>query len=365
MSMTKAATLTLHIGTEKTGTSTLQNLLLKNQPALQASGLLYPKSIFMPTMRTHLGLVFYATGANSAMKKGRETLGKDDIEAYNSTLISKLQAEIAAAGCPHVLMSSEHISSRLRKPSDVKRLMAGLGQLADSINMVVYIRPQYDLYASQYSTKIKGGNMKPPRAPNPLRDHVFNYDSMLKVWEQAPHISSVKVRLFDRAHFKDGDLIADFFETIGVEMPPDLVRPPRELNQRLDVSALEFLRTINQLDVDAARHTPQRRQMVKLLGQISKPSSLAMPAAILQQIDDMYRDTNALVAARYFPDIVGPLFPPFVADKGDPPQGLTVAQAVEIGARLLQARDQNMKSGKKREKAPGVDPVSIAATHQT
>jgi hypothetical protein len=344
--MDKAETLTLHIGTGKTGTSTVQSFLIQNQPKLAASGLLYPQSILFPNLLTHLGLVYYALGTNTAMKNGRATFTKAEIESYNSVLIEKLRDEIIVSGCPHILMSSEHLSTALRKPKELARLIGGLSQLAHSINVVMYIRPQYELYASQYSTKIKGRDTGPPKAPDRLRDHVFDYDKKLKLWEAARGISAIKVRLFNRKYFKNGDLIDDFFDAIGVPMPMDTVRPPRELNQRLDAGALEFLRTVNKLDLDASRPTSQRRTLVRLLGQISQQDSLAMPAAILQQIDSMYRDSNANVAARYFPGRAGPLFAPFTADKADPPETLTVADAVAIGVRLLQARDQELDQAK-------------------
>lgn len=37
-------TFTLHIGTEKTGTTTLQSFLSKNRDALSKQGIIYPKS---------------------------------------------------------------------------------------------------------------------------------------------------------------------------------------------------------------------------------------------------------------------------------------------------------------------------------
>src|SRR5689334_17073301 len=115
----------LHIGTEKTGTTSVQKFMSLNRGLLQRAGVLYPVS---PGNENHLALTAVAkVQGNEVWDK----LGIADREAagvFRRQFREKLTAELRAANCSTVVMSGEHCSSRLRKDDDVKRLHEFLRQ---------------------------------------------------------------------------------------------------------------------------------------------------------------------------------------------------------------------------------------------
>ncbi len=335
---TPADVITLHIGTEKTGTSTIQAFLVKNQAVFNAAGLLYPQSPLATGEHSHAGLVHFVVGDyNRGRKKSDAEVPKAESEAFGSNFIPKLRHEILESKARHVLLSSAHLSSALRDAGTIATLVKHLRKLASEIRLIIYLRPQYDMHTSLYSTQIKGGRTKPIVGKFGHQTLInYNYDRKLKNWEAALGADHITVRLFGRPHFKNGDLLDDFFDALRFPIPEAAQRPGSTLNRRLDAWAVEFLRICNTIEgLEAAKPGPARRALIKRLEDVSDHASLMMPAADLEKLDRHFRASNAEVARRYFPDRPGPLFPPFEAKAPDPPAALTAAKAVEIGVRAL------------------------------
>ena len=250
----------------------------------------------------------------------------------------KLRQEIAQSKCQHVLLSSAHLSSALRDVQSIQSLVRNLQKLAREVRLIIYIRPQHELHTSLYSTQVKGGRIK-QLASKLGHQTLLNYDynRKLKMWDKALGPGMITVRLFGRSHFKNGDLLDDFFDALRFPIPESISKPRNELNRRLDAHSVEFLRTVNTLDhLAASKPGVARRALVKRLEDLSEHTCLIMPAADLRRLDEHFRASNDEIARRYFPDKLGSLFPPFQAKAPDPPSELTAAKAVEIGVRALE-----------------------------
>ena len=122
-------TIYLHIGTQKTGTTTLQNLGSRNRDALAHQGLLYPRT---PGTVNHYGLpVFAAWGrVQSDLTRDLGLNTPSDVAAYLQSFPDRLGDEIRASGCSKVWLSNEHLSSRIRSPEYLGRLATLLRSLA-------------------------------------------------------------------------------------------------------------------------------------------------------------------------------------------------------------------------------------------
>jgi hypothetical protein len=222
--------------------------------------------------------------------------------------------------------------------ASVDRAIDVLAAISDDIRVVIYFRPQYELFPSTYSTSVKGGNAEPARVPSP-QDHFFNYDKMLGLWERAIGRDRIDVRLFVRSDFKGGNFIADFFSVMGMQVP-GWASEPKLVNPRLSAAALEFLRIANGLNQAAASEDRflDVGQLVVSLERIVGNNDPFVGDEILQAIDEAFQESNDLVAARYFPDRQGGLFARFVADGNATVSALTAEQAVTIGMQLWQIR---------------------------
>ena len=341
-------TIWMHIGTEKTGTSTIQTACVWNKELLAAAGVLYPSAPVLEGTRTHAGLVYYAA---EDLDLGRmpqfrgAPMSAQDVAYHRQTMITRLGEEVEASGMDTVLLSSEHLSSCLRKPPSVARLIGGLREIADEVRVVIYLRPQYQVYPSAYSTQIKGGSNRPGKPPVRANNRFYNYDLMLQLWEEAVGRENMVVRLFERARFVNGDLLDDFFSTVGFAIPPEFRRPAKSRNRSLDADTMEFLRLANGLRPDNA-NAADWHGLIRQLEEGSDREALAVPADILQRIERLYAESNSNVAKRYFPELERGLFEPLRPPVTDEPPGLTINKAIAIGLRLWLHR-----SGQEREAA--------------
>ena len=350
MPTTVTKTITLHIGTEKTGTSTLQKQFDMNRDLLKKAGVLYPVA---GGPRVHSALKQLAL-AEPARKKPKKNVAESAEPPLNEAeLMAELRREIEQSGCRHVLFSHEHFSSRLRNAESIGRLVAAMRTLAEEVKVVVFIRPQYDLFGSIHSTWVIGGGKEPAVVPDKAKRLFYDYDRMLRLWENAVGIANVTVRRFGRKYFKDGDLTATFFDALGMETPAGYVlSPPR--NTSFDAPTLEFLRLLNIHAEGMADGSANefRRDAIKGLRRLSQPGSPIVAASVLQGVDELCAESNQRVVDRYFAGKLDRLFEPFDASAYKAVVELTPSRAVEMALMLFTKAKQLPKSEKKQKPRP-------------
>jgi hypothetical protein len=336
-----ARSITLHIGTEKTGTTAIQNCFASHREKLAAAGILYPVS---PGRSNHAGLIYFVAGERDRPPSPHLIgITRDDAAAYSAGFMDRLRNEIAASGCETVFFSSEHLSSRLRSPPSIARLIASMRELADEVRVLTYLRPQYELLPSSYSTTIKSGGTNLVRGPKTVKQHSYNYEKMLNFWERAVGRQNMIVRRFGRSYLKDGSLIEDFFAAIGMEVPKG-VEADRVINPALDGYTVEFLRLANPFLPSAPVEGGARERLpfVKALEGMSERQIPIIASETLREMDRNFQDGNKAVAEKYFPELGGVLFPPYAGADQSVPE-LTVAKAVEIAVRLWHLKTDEVK----------------------
>ena len=291
----------LLIGTEKTGTTTLQSFLATNRAALKANGFLYPEFC---GRTNHTGLAAYAMAPGR--RDGIRSIWGCRSEAEVAPMRARLRVAAAAelAGDETVLLCSEHCHSRLIHPAEVETLRDLLAEHFDDIRIAVYVRRQDQLALSLHSTKLKSGGtdraLLPTTGPD---DPYFNYDHSIGLWEAAFGREAVQVRLFDRRALADGDVVTDFVAAWGLDGPAPYARV-RDQNESIRPLAQEFLRRVNPrlepidgLPIEDVRG-PLAAALSKLLpGRGARPSR-----AEAQAFYERYRVSNEALRLRHFPD---------------------------------------------------------------
>ena len=308
--MANGRTIYLHIGTEKTGTTTLQSMFSVNRPLLARSGILYPTT---PGNMNHVGLpIFALPQANRpGLYSMLQLFTPGDVEAYRNRFAADFGAELERSACKDVILSSEHLSSRLRPPPMIRRLIDLLSKLADVIKVVVYLRPQHELAPSSYSTNVKSGSDKPFRTPESANEYFYNYDLLTRNWERHVGRENVVARIFSRSAFKNGSLVADIFDAMSLTMPEGLTIP-EDKNTALGAYPLEFMRLANavvprMLD---GRVNPDHVALIRLLTALDQTPKYEIGRETALNIERMFLDSNRAVAERYFPQLHGRLFTP-------------------------------------------------------
>jgi hypothetical protein len=360
-------TLYLHIGSEKTGTTSVQRFLRANRDLLARHAILFPRA---PGEENHMGLAVAAqTDFGPLRRKIFHVHTWPEVEEFRAALKRNLQDELRARDYRSAIMSGEHCSSRLTTEEEVQWLREFLREMFDDVRIIVYLRRQDEFLLSTYSTDVKGGAVHRLRVPEgDVIERRYDLWNLVSRWANVFGRENVICRKYEKGSLKDGDIVEDFRHVIGLD-PAWPYAYPKRLNESLDATSLEFLRLMN-------KHVPRltedglnkrRGNIVAVLAEVSNGPLLTLPEKALQGFMSRFTDSNRRLAMEYFG---GPL-----ADSDDPlfsrsederarttNPDLTVQKAVGIcaviwdekQAQLEQKQKQIDRTGRPRLKGSGV-----------
>jgi hypothetical protein len=338
----------LHIGTEKTGTTSVQKFFRANREALAGNGIVYPVA---PGNQNHQGL---AAAAQDPARHGplRRSMGirkEHEAEQYRGDMMTELAEEFRRKPYRLAVMSGEHCSSRLLEDEEVQWLKDQLAPFFDKIYIVVYIRRQDDYLLSTYSTAVKSGATYGLRLP-PDRaiQHRYDHWDLLERWARVFGRDAVICRKFERAELKNGDIVDDFLQVVGIDGAP--YERPEDVNESLDAESLEFLRLFNKHVPRFVKRklNPARDNVVPLLGKVSEGPLLTLPQGELDGFIAQFRDSNRKVAIEYFGGVLADSDDPLFAPRSDKRERvyeavLTPERAVELSAYLWQEKQAQLE----------------------
>jgi hypothetical protein len=325
----------LHIGTEKTGTTSVQKFMELNRDLLSRHGVIYPRA---PGTANHLALAGMAQSRHDGELQSKLNINsEEDLLAFRMNLAEQLAAELSADKYAKAVMSNEHCSSRLKTDEEVSFLRDFLSRFFDQIYVIVYLRRQDEFLLSTYSTQIKCGRTKRLRLPGEsvIRDR-YDYWHLLSRWARVFGKDRLICRRYERSSLVNGSIIDDFLTATRLDLNLEYERPG-SLNESLDADCLEFLRLMNKHVGESFR----ARKLVRSLEEISNGPLLSLPEEMLSSFMNQLRDSNRQVAESYFGSARKGADPLFAPRSDDRPritqQGLDGDRLVEITATLLQS----------------------------
>lgn len=226
----------LHIGLEKTGTTSLQIFLKANESALRKSGFSYlcddAKPYFQDTGHFPVAASFFPECPDfvvpAKFRPSTEVLGElsRDVQRCDQ----------------HVILSCEHFSSRLRDESALQAIREALPNR--SVKVVCYLRRQDDFALAAYSTAVLSGRRRPFRVAQVATKHrYYNFHETLQLWSSVFGSDNILVREFDRKRFADGDIRRDFLGLLGIDEAG--FEFGKDENMSLDARQVEALRLVN------------------------------------------------------------------------------------------------------------------------
>lgn len=218
--------LTLHIGTEKTGSTSIQSALWADRPALAARGILVPK-LFGST--NHMELAVAAMGLQPKDEVQRYELLRHgmDLAQYTQALKRQIEEEKRRSRYDRMLVSNEHCHSRLRDTESVRALLSLLGVAPEDTEVVVYLRRQDRLAVSLHSTRLKLGGQGDIFRLTRFGKHgyYFAFDKVLDTWAKVVGDERIRVRLYERPRLEGGDVVRDFYRTARLGLTPPASTP--------------------------------------------------------------------------------------------------------------------------------------------
>jgi hypothetical protein len=321
----------LHIGTEKTGTTSLQKFMAANREPLERRGVYYPRS---PGVENHIALTAVARRNRSELWDQLRINDREQWETFRRDFRQKFSMELAEHHAQTVVMSGEHCSSRLRSDEEVHRLLEFLDRFFTEITVIAYLRRQDDFLASTHSTDVKNGGTQPLQIPD-AETIAFRYDywELLSRWARVFGRENIVVRRCGKTFLSNGSLIDDFMGIVGLVSSPDFDRP-EVLNESLDAECLEFLRLMNV----HLQPSDQRRGIVSTLQALSKGPLIDLPAAERADFMGQLSESNRRVALEYFQELL-PVGDPLFGERENgrqriPPPQMSAERAIAIAAEI-------------------------------
>ena len=293
----------LHIGTEKTGTTTIQNFLAKNRKYLLEDGYLYPSS---PGKTNHIKLAIFAMKSSEIgyIHKLFGLTTPEQVTKFQSQFKKKFTQELSLANFQTVILSSEHCSSQLIRKEDIEKLKTFLDDFFEETKIIIYVRRQDKYLASLYSTGIICGRTKPLNLPSKdTLERRYDYYNIIKKWESVFKKNKIIVKVFEREQMLEGNLLKDFTNTLDIKLD-DRYKLFPNLNQSLDIYSLEYIRIINLcfkpfINDDTNFNRYRKRIVESLLPYLQKYSNgnkIVISETIAKNFMSNFSDSNKQVA---------------------------------------------------------------------
>jgi hypothetical protein len=217
----------LHIGYNKTGSSSIQSFLQERYKQLLEYSCLYPKSCIFDSAH-------YPVSATLIGHPAIKSLGS----ANNS--LDELKAEIISSGCKKAIISTEYLV--LANPTQISRVKDFMfDELhADSVKIIVYVRRHDEWIGSLFNQAVK--TVDNPEWELNIRDYIVNiiggknpairYLPTIDRWAKVFGVDNIILRPFETAQFRNKSFISDFLGVL--EIPYEL--SPEELSFRKNES---------------------------------------------------------------------------------------------------------------------------------
>ena len=240
----------VHIGTEKTGTTSIQQFLYQNRRKLRRAGYHFLQSAGKINNRA-LPAICIGEDRFDDFFRSQGILTTEDRRVYRERLLSEIESEINSLprGVHTVLISSEHFHSRIRTEEEMDAVHAVLTRFFDGIRVICYLREQVTTCSSYYSTSLKSGGTESFSkfmqrcAPS---NYYFNYLTMLANWERCFGFDALDVALFDKSRFLNGDLLDDFSARVDPALVGKLNKKIQIANESLSTAGQALALGVNQ-----------------------------------------------------------------------------------------------------------------------
>lgn len=277
----------IHIGTHKTATTWLQHFLGTNADRLEDLGYYYPKSGRVNHAQHRIGQAIFL--------RQKPAAPLDDL-----TIWQRFKRELASTRYENIVVSSEEFEW-VRDPKVIRDFLPDV-----ELHVICYLRRQDDYLESLYGQQVRDFHPRLTISADEYFDKqpsYLDYDALVRRWENVA--AKVHIRVFDRHFMVDGDIGKDFLTTIGITNAPDFVQPSGPVidhKASISLSALEFVRHCNRLNLPEPYHNRLVNQVIRLDKVVAASSGRKQRLLDFHQRERLmykYRSGNRAIAKRH------------------------------------------------------------------
>ena len=276
--------LILHIGSPKTGTTSLQQFLYTNEDRLREGGINY-----MRAARSHIA---HNPLPIAVTQQEDEALLRAILDEYER---SPDQTHVISSEIMFRVVVARRLHASFPK------------DLRDRTRIICYLRRQDHYVEAIYKQRAKNGLVTVDRqAFLKAQMPKLSYSAALDSYADLVGAERMTIRPFERRNFKGGDVVQDFADSmLGLHDLEGFELPPARSNPSLSVELTEMLGRI------AHDRLANVRELIRELGQMDDPDlissrdtySIADRLAVMRHV----AEDNEKLRRRYLPD-TGRLF---------------------------------------------------------
>ena len=239
----------LHIGTEKTGSTSIQTFLSTHRSTLIERGVLFPQSC---GLTCHSRLVAYTKEQPDERLLNMIAVPNEakKIAAWKSKFRKRHHKEVTRfhATCldnSTVIYSSEHFQSLVRDLADIERVHCLLQTYYDKITLVVYLKRQDHMAFSAHNTAVQSGLDKRFSFDDMGTGYYYDHLQLVSQWAKVFGDENVKVRVCEKPRLHKQSVVSDLLQL--AELDEKLSDLPQGFvsNKRLSQTAIELLIRFN------------------------------------------------------------------------------------------------------------------------
>jgi len=221
----------LHIGQEKTGTTSIQEFLHANTSKLADAGIFVPQSM---GHKNHKALAAYGLPVGSrdiaATSVRGDTTDENEgkLATFRVRTETALRRELDAGSYSKAILSTEDLS-RFSTSEDVERTLTLVRQVGTIIKVVVFARRQDLLASSRYYSLVLGGYKGTSILPAEKegKTSYYDYAHNIGLWIDAVGAENVILQRFPERPSTEGfGSVAAFGKLVGIDAAAyDQVKP--------------------------------------------------------------------------------------------------------------------------------------------
>lgn len=308
----------LHVGTEKTGTTSLQRFLAMNVGNFAGKAVWVPKTLVWqadggPYNHALLSTASHlSTSEPDDLQQQLGLMSMTSVREHRRSVESAIKAERVQLGFDpkYMIVSNEHIQSRLRTDADLTYAKGLLEPFCSSFRVVVYLRSQSELARSLAVSAVRNGALEYRPIPDFLTangfDDVlgvdygyFDYYELLQRLERVFGPEALTVRIYESSELEGNDIISDFFHALNLDIDR-MPRPGRE-NTSLNREAVLFLIKLNRFLQSKPRGPIIRQRVLDLFSESHQAVSESAVYADIKTFMSKFAGPNESVRAKWFP----------------------------------------------------------------
>ncbi|WP_235690285.1 hypothetical protein [Campylobacter coli] len=280
----------IHIGTPKTGTTSIQKFITLNLDLFLQQGMVYPKTFCVNNQHAKIAYIIKNM--------------KSDFNFWLNQEVVFLRNEISENKKYIFLFSSEMISLYINESYALIRLKELFNWLGfKNIKCILYLRSNDEYMISHSSQNIKCGlgvyYKRKAEFCTSMGMHM--YKTTCKNYINVFGKENIIVRLFDKNEFYQGDLLKDFIHSIGLEWDNKFRIPERE-NETLDLIGFELQGRLNKLGCGWNNKINSTMEFSEKYFTSKDPHLKFQPAKeVTQSYMDYFEESNEWVRKEFFP----------------------------------------------------------------